>query len=394
MDPADLFHAETESRSGRNRFLIGKVILFAVAFALATVALYTLRGSLPHRELYIEIISDKLDHLDAHADDYDIVFFGTSHLYRNLNPAMVDDELTSAGLNWRSLNLAIPGMNVLEAEMILDRLEKLAPARLKYVVMEPFFRPLELKNWGTERAMSLHDWPRTTFAMDYVMETSSDSPRVRLAGFNEARAHLMSFIGPKLNLGRVARVLFPDTRHIRQPSFMAPDFDRGGFRPLDEEPASQFLRRYEGFLSQRDRNEQLLAASSADIWRRGRLSDLRTRHLLEVVERIRELGATPVFLVGPAYCFDLEIAAYLTRRDETFQDVKLLNYLHGFGFEDVYELEYWFDNKHLNSTGADLFSRQVGRDLAPLIQAGRDGVQSEQPEAPAEQHGTQPQQQG
>ncbi len=234
-------------------------------------------------------------------------------------------------------------------------------------MIEPSVQPLQMDNWSTDRAMRRHDRHSTRFAIDYALRPSSREARPLLASANEARAHLMSFLGRSVSFGHLARVLLPDTREYRSPDFAPPDFDRGGYLPLDDEPDIQFAKRQRSFGLRRDWAARLMASPDQVNWQRGRLSDLRVAHLRELIERVRTMGAQPVLLIGPSFKFNLEMSAFLARQASDFADLPVLNYINGYGYEDVYEVDLWFDAGHLNARGAEILSRRIGQDLLPLL---------------------------
>ena len=60
-------------------------------------------------------ISEKLAYFSRHKDEFDVLFIGSSRVYRGVVPQVFDATLLSRGIASTSLNLGIDGMNVPES---------------------------------------------------------------------------------------------------------------------------------------------------------------------------------------------------------------------------------------------------------------------------------------
>lgn len=367
MDPERLFYPEDSVPAPSRRDRVRMLLIGAISFVVVTVATYFALAAADLGFPYVEVFSDKMEHLQTNGDDYDVMFLGTSSFYRNINPRAIDLGLAERGVHVCSVNLAIPGMNVVEADNLFAEIERQRPARLRMVVLEPVLRPLDPENAITERAILLHDWRHTRLALEYAWAPNAEDPDAIMDSINRARAHLMSYAGRLASLGRIATLIFPNTKEIRKMGFSPPDFERGGFFPLDEEPGDDFRKRYAYFQRRRALLASAMATPNIRSARADTLSERRALYLRELVERVRALEAEPVFLIGPTFLYDKEMAAFLARRDELFADVPLLNYVKGYGYEDIFDLDYWFDEMHLNSRGVARLAERIAADLAPLL---------------------------
>ncbi len=368
MDPERLFYPEVPADAPPRRARVRMLLIGAVSFLGVTVATYFAIAAADLDLPYVEVFSDKMEHLQTNGDDYDVMFLGTSSVYRNVNPREIDRNLAERGVHVRSVNLAIPGMNVVEADNLFAEIERLRPKRLRMIVLEPVLRPLDPENAITERAIMLHDWPRTKLALEYVLAPNAEDLDSTVDTINQARAHLMSYAGRLASLGRIATLIFPNTKEIRKMGFSPPDFERGGFFPLDEEPGDGFRKRYAYFQRRRAALQAAMATPKIQSARADTLSERRALYMQDLVERVRALEAEPVFLIGPTFLYDKEMAAFLARCDELFADVPLLNYVKGYGYRDIYDLDCWFDEMHLNSRGVARLAERIAADLAPLLQ--------------------------
>ena len=107
---------------------------FAVtAIFLGRVAPYPRMGDL----------DDKLRFFEAHRDEYDVLFFGSSRVFRGVVPTVFDGEMTRLGVPVRSFNFAVDGMGCHETAALVRRVLGQRPGRLRWVVVE-------LDGWSAE----------------------------------------------------------------------------------------------------------------------------------------------------------------------------------------------------------------------------------------------------
>lgn len=79
---------------------------------------------------------DKLAYFRQGKDSYDVLFFGSSRVVCGLVPRRFDAEMAALGFSVRSFNFAEYGMRPHEAEAVLDEVLAIAPARLRWAVIE------------------------------------------------------------------------------------------------------------------------------------------------------------------------------------------------------------------------------------------------------------------
>ena len=99
----------------------------------------------------------------------------------------------------------------------------------------------------------------------------------------------------------------------------------------------------------------------------------QTAVLRQLIERIRALGAEPLFLLTPRLDWDVAggmtilnhapLHAFRRTHDRMFGSVPLLHYYEPARYPEFYRPELWYDSHHLNGKGAALFSRRLGEDL-------------------------------
>lgn len=306
---------------------------------------------------------------EAHADEYDVVFIGTSRVQRHIDPRIIDRTLAEQGVAVRSYNLGLPKMSALEGAQLIERLHHRCPRRLKLVVLEPTLYLYDAENWATDRAMAEHDWLSTRLAVRLTW-ASEDRRQTSTWGKLQAVApHLLSFVCRTAGLRRADQLFMPDTNlqsegatvrgaisaAVRTPS----DDDRRGFAPLPvATPASQqeaWQQRFRRFM-----------ATEVE-WNGSELSSAELLYFDRLIQQVRQAGAQPVFLLGPKVKRDSHTAAVYASHNRELCDVALIDHLRSHGDATLYDLRFWHDFDHLNAAGAALFSRELANELAPLL---------------------------
>ena len=78
----------------------------------------------------------KWEYFQAHRDEFDAVFIGSSLVLRDVDAPAVQAGLAAAGVELACFNFGVGGMGPYEQDFLLHRLLELEPARLRYVFFE------------------------------------------------------------------------------------------------------------------------------------------------------------------------------------------------------------------------------------------------------------------
>ena len=81
-------------------------------------------------------IARKLHWCEAHKDNFDIVFVGSSRVFHGLSPRSFDQTASASGQRWRSFNLGMDSMGRAQSMAIIRELVATGPRHLKYVFFE------------------------------------------------------------------------------------------------------------------------------------------------------------------------------------------------------------------------------------------------------------------
>ncbi len=357
---------------------VGSVLLGALAF-LVTGAL--LRAVLPPPpETPLET---KLDHLREHRG-YDVLFVGSSSVYRHVDPALFDELTAAAGRPTRSYNLGVPAMSGLETLHALRRVLDLDLPELRWVVLDARHPGYMLagENHLTSRVASWHDLPTTWWAVRLV----ADAPETVAWKLDQLRRHLTAFAYRTGNVGRLRELLEP--RLEGNPQSRAEHdaeaeanrvMERGragdGFAPLDwamgQATALQQRFLYERRMGWEAEADEMLAgveAARAGGWP---LLDYQgePRAVQELTEAERDLlrtlvataeqrGVSVVFLNAP----DVRQKEFFVRaglRDGVVPG--LLDTDDPELYPALFHRRNRFDRDHLNEAGAALYTRVLAQ---------------------------------
>lgn len=311
-------------------------------------------------------VSIKADHYRAHADEIDVVFVGSSRVYRQLSVPVFERELAARELPWTAYNLGLPGMRFLEALATAEDVLRRDADRLKWIVFElqdPEPGRHEARRF-TWRNVRWHSPRRTALAAGRVL--ASDRPWD--AKLTEAAAHLGQGLMRFANAGTGTRAV----RELLGWRAPVPDGTPGGFLPLESEARKADIR---------ERRDEFLHAFSLDpdfLSRERRLVALApplvppawlVDELERLVARAAAHGVGVVFLLSPP-------ADHLWLALSRLQDEPRLPRVFAYDPERFPQLYYEpalrYDERHLNLEGAKQFTTLFARQFARHVKR-RDG---------------------
>ena len=81
-------------------------------------------------------IARKLQWCEAHKDNFDIVFVGSSRVFHGISPRIFDQVASASGQRWRSFNLGMDKMGMAQSMTVTRDLVATGPRNLRYVFFE------------------------------------------------------------------------------------------------------------------------------------------------------------------------------------------------------------------------------------------------------------------
>jgi hypothetical protein len=311
---------------------------------------FVLRSLLPLPD--VAGVTSKILFLAAHRDEYDTIFLGSSRVYHGINPAMFDAAMAAGGNPAHSYNLGIDGMLPPETFYVIDQLLVAKPRGLRriFIELEDLQISIAPEHVRTRRALYWHDWKRSAMVARKILEMNV--------------AEKWKQKGRRLLRNRTA--LFADLFLFGQNLASAGrGFDLLGLTPSEDDlsesdyeprgdgyaPAGVFMKpdqaaRYEAWL---DRDLAEARPREVDAY-----AETAFRHYAHV---FRSLGVTPIFFVTPGS------GTFLPSKFRDAPAETVMSFNDAQRYPSLYEARMRLDEGHLNSTGADEFSRLLAARL-------------------------------
>ncbi|MEL6939289.1 MAG: hypothetical protein AAFO84_08870 [Cyanobacteria bacterium J06598_1] len=332
-----------------------------IAFAVAAGLLGQIIPS-PPIPSNIVFVGPKNDYYQAHKDDYNVLFFGSSRIYNQVIPEVFDATANqSAGLEAiNSYNFGVPAMRAIDSAVLLEDVLADPPENLRWVFFESIldkgYEPIP--NARTYRAMYWHDWENTKFAADYIF-TSDESLPKKVALFG---SHLLPFLYNHMNVGRLFNQVLPHEFSAEERIVAAEFTAQEGFYALREEsdPKRQaFLADQVGYQAAVSELGIQRDPTTEDAY----LSANKKMLLARITQTIRAAGAEPIFVEPPSLHpeNDFQAAKALGTIDT------LLSYKKPSEFPQLYAPTQRHDADHLNETGAREFTQLLAQDFREAI---------------------------
>jgi hypothetical protein len=312
---------------------------------------------------FIEHVTPKLEHLRANSEAYDILFVGSSRVYRQVMPRVFDRRLRHRGVELSSFNAGIPAARSVEVWHFMRLLAE-AEVRARYVLVEPdgLFMSIHGENLGTQREVYWHEGPETALA---IRSLAGQDTWLRL---QMSVLHLGAFAGNRLGIGRL-RLLGSDLISTGGGARSAgrglgPGSDGwAGFTGGEDGPA--YPRRRE-FLDNLPAYRELIAAQPGLLSRTGCATPYHDEMLLALAAAAEALGAEPVFILSPATRPRCEV--HDAHRRGLLPSLLALDdaRIH----PRLYDVANRFDAEHLNTDGAVIYSRLLADAFADHLEEG------------------------
>jgi hypothetical protein len=298
-------------------------------------------------------VAAKLEFFAQHKDEFDTLLVGTSSIYYSVSPEIFDQTTRENGLTTRTFNCGIDAMHPPENFYVLDQILKTQPRHLKWVFLETANIETKLhKVLGTERAVYWHDWPRTALALRKALNPRGDASLLtKISRLWVARrdlaAHLTLFAQRFTNVGRATELLFPQNRKAEADLELGPR--RDGYRlaghAMTAENAASFQKRLA---------EEIAQARAKP------LDPYADEAYRSFAARLREAGATPVFVVPPL----------IFQSPVSFRQAApgpLLSFNDARTYPMLFETKVRIDDAHLTREGAEEFTRLLAQEFVRRV---------------------------
>ena len=298
-------------------------------------------------------VAAKLEFFAQHKDEFDTLLVGTSSIYYSVSPEIFDRTTNENGLPTRTFNFGIDAMHPPENFYVLDQILKTKPRNLKWVFLETADIETKLhKVLGTERAVYWHDWPRTSLALRKAL-----NPRGNVKGYiwisrlwvvrRDLAVHLTLFAQRFASVGRGMELFSPRKADRALEAELELGPRRDGYRlagaSMSAENAATFQRRLAQEIAEARPKPLDLYADEA---------------YRDFAQRIRTLGAVPLFVVPP-----LIYQSPVSFREPPPAPGPLLAFNNAASFPMFFDTKLRVDDTHLTRESAEEFTRLLAQEL-------------------------------
>jgi hypothetical protein len=348
--------------------LKGFIAKLAALFAGCFAALAVVNAASPPPP--VRVVAEKLDALAARSDDdaFNVLFVGSSYVYREISPAVFDAEMQARGLATRSFNFGVGAMRAPETYVVLERILATGPKRLEWVVLEvdEYQFRVAAENVETQRFTWWHDTPATARVVRAVAGSNLPLP-VKAKAMAD---HLEGYLRNRLRFGR-GRELFAVDMAREGGSSMPLGPARDGFMALDDETKSGTRERRQAFEEGGDVDFATRLRDLEAETERARSggaslpSDVEMRELRRALDMIRAAGARPILLFPPT--FTARASSIRLAHELVGDDVLVFN--DPTRYPELYVEENRFDVLHFNKRGALDYTKLLAARMAELLSA-------------------------
>jgi hypothetical protein len=351
-------------RSGARSRRPAMAVALGLASFLAASACISLGYRLAAGPPYIAVMSEKFEDYAAHADDYELVFLGSSQTFRHIDPSVVDAELRMCEAGVRSYNFGVPALREPELRYAAEFLIAHKSDALAYVVIQdPIRADGMISNLMSDRGRYFRGWDRLDDAgRDVMCYTGTGAGQARRAWVN-----LRAALAEQLGLGRLAQSLIPTPRSSGLGGYDPRYRTANGFWPADQDVVERAASVAEQTAMTADVIDQALtdgghAPSPA-------AATCRASQLRETVRKLQGEGIKVLYLVSPnprEVAHDRAVTEAFAR---LAPDVPILDYNDPAAHPEYFEMERWFDVSHLNGESARALSADIGRRLCAFVKS-------------------------
>ena len=307
------------------------ISIYAIIGLITIIAIHLLSPKLIGNPNYAK----KLHHFEKNNKNYNTVFYGNSLINRQLNPRTFDEHTKK---KTKSFNLAWDATPQHESSFLIE--EFLKTNKVDRVIVP------------VTGAMGIHDVNLHTTRVSYFLNKQSLSFAFKYfkGKGDQHYNHVLSYLEKLLCVNRIKHII----EFNRGVSKLEKPWKEGrGFYALDKEFFGENSKKNQapGYVKEKFKYEKKLKAQKKAMGNKYVLKD-RDHVLQEECKRLEEIGkkynTDIIFLFfpnSPVYKhFDVEKSIYVGD---------------GIDFQEYYTFENRYNRGHLNSVGAEMFSKRV-----------------------------------
>lgn len=335
------------------RFL-KNIIIFVVPFVL----ILSLKKGITPYYLGNNTFAGKLSFFKENQNDINCVFFGSSRIYRHINPRIVDSILIDKNIH--SYNFATTATFNPESYHIYENfIRDLPKGQINYSVLEIQLLTISERNLFTTKATYWQSFKNFSYSISYILDSEQTESEKNATIVRSIKGFMYSFF---------------DFRLLK--NFFYSEEPRGsrGFYSLDQELAelntkAVRLRKEEFFGDTTTLKNRIEAAKIENLKEKGKLNRAHYEKLNNLIMFSKEKGIH-LFFILPPRLHQTKYSKLTPILDELPEENVIL--LHEFEkYKSLYSMDNSFDVGHLNSKGANLFSLNLAIILNEKISSTR-----------------------
>lgn len=338
------------------------------------VAFYVVACLLTPAQSLDPVLNAKLDYYREHKDEFDLVFLGSSRIYRCFDSRVFDEAMSDHGHAIRSFNFGLSYLRAHEMDVLVDKILAMNSSRLKYVAVELMsWDPTILENIAKhDRTIEWHTPSETLAAMRTI--SLIDAPLDKKIEWWST--HASNFCAKYTNHGGATRLLKLIGTPPDEYNWHWKMIERGhGFIALDDErdPTYAEQRRYfleedvpmrgRGKVRMYDLFVEQVNEIPAENSVAGRLDRFNVAAQLGQQRRIQLRNIAPIYVVPNV--------RYGTPELNLLKSAKHLDNVFTYNrpekYPTLYDRDNYWDRGHTNRRGAAEFSKIFAADMARLL---------------------------
>ena len=302
------------------------------------------------------IYASKIKHLKTNINQYNTVIFGSSRMYRQLDPLLLDSLLIN--LNIKTYSLASPATYYPESFYLYENfIDRLNNNKIKYAYMELQHLELFKNNASTIRGNYWNTYSSLVNCLKFINDSH----------YSEKKKYQMKTIYYSSFFNRI--IDFSSMRHFFE------DHDtytrKAGFYPLEDELLNnKALQKRNDLLYT---NQMVLktvvhAANQIDSINtfKPKLNQAYLSHLTQLIKKSEEKGIHLIYILPPR--LNLQYYKELIPICKALPKSNIIELATYKKNKALYDIENSFDYDHLNKKGVDIFTNKVALKTLDILQ--------------------------
>ncbi len=336
------------------KFIIKSIVFFFLLFTLNGL----IRNFIPYwwgNPGYIE----KYEYLRDNKDDYNMIFLGSSRIYRHVIPAILDKKLKK--FNVKSFNMAYAATNNPELFYLTENILEEDWFKFKYCIVE-------LSPYGILDEQNFHS-KRVKYHMNF--ESSMRSLRsFRFEDklkFNQVYRYLVSYLEYKLNIGLIDDMynFYMEDRVVEYDKLKR----NRGYKKFNEKPGSvDYKRRYKPFIKKKTKALKSRAKKVHKTYSQFKndstiYNPAYYKKIQELIEIANKKGIHIIFIL-PLRAQMGKTTLTITNNLDFKNKIVIYDSKE---YPQFYNVKNSFDIGHLNRRGAEKFTKVLSKKLKLIL---------------------------